>query len=337
IANNSGSYASAIYGLSNLLTGSSVNTSGTATSKSWLASQKNNSNAMSTLINNTISANNVKNESDLTIYIEGTDLSGSRTIENSQEHGQKMADLAAETFGDEGNGEYFYWNGGNTQEDRAEATYDLLNLVNNYDFKEDEPLNLVAHSHGGNVVKEFTNLYDLAREVMTISSTTNVDIGNQSYSNDAVNYKQVDKVLLEGTPHRDDHTFNFNVMASNGTVYNFYDTGDWLVQDMAGGINTPLKTLEIPFTEVEFTFPVPNTFYNSSQTTSNVINIPITQSREYSTGDFIKNNLINKFTPKRLTYEFEGGVGAYDSHVGLNTPETWKNYISPAIENINNN
>ncbi|MFC1659185.1 hemagglutinin repeat-containing protein [Pseudomonadota bacterium] len=64
IANNSGSYASAIYGLSNLLTGSSVNTRGTATSKSWLASQKNNNNAMSTLINNTISANNVKNESD---------------------------------------------------------------------------------------------------------------------------------------------------------------------------------------------------------------------------------------------------------------------------------
>ncbi|MFC1659665.1 hemagglutinin repeat-containing protein, partial [Pseudomonadota bacterium] len=239
----------------------------------------------------------------LTLYLEGTDLSNSRTPENSQEHGQIMADIIAKTFNDDGNGEYFYWDGGNTKEDRTKAANNLNEFISNYEFTEGESLNLVEHSHGGNVVKEWSTIYN----------------GD----------KKVDIQTFLGTPHIDGYTFNSNVMSSTGTVYNVYDTGDWFVQDSVGGVDGKF-TKEYPYiTGTGIDTLNPSQILSSS--TPNAINIEITQGGEYSTGDFIKNNLINKFTPSGIAYQFEGGVGAYDSHVGLNTPETWENYIEPEI------
>jgi pimeloyl-ACP methyl ester carboxylesterase len=45
----------------------------------------------------------------------------------------------------------FRWSGENTDEARQQAAQELAEFINNYQFAEGETLNIVAHSHGGNV------------------------------------------------------------------------------------------------------------------------------------------------------------------------------------------
>jgi pimeloyl-ACP methyl ester carboxylesterase len=54
-------------------------------------------------------------------------------------------------FGDT-NARFFNWSGGNSDEARSLAAQQLAKLINDYHQKcPDEPINVVAHSHGGNV------------------------------------------------------------------------------------------------------------------------------------------------------------------------------------------
>jgi len=44
---------------------------------------------------------------------------------------------------------------------------ELLKLVENHQFAEREKLNIISHSHGGNVVKEFTQNYKGEKKIDT--------------------------------------------------------------------------------------------------------------------------------------------------------------------------
>ncbi len=332
IANNSGSYAGGMYGLLNTVSGQTINTSGSATSQSWLNSQLGNTSSATKLLNNTIAANMVKNQSNLTIYIEGTNLPlkrGEKGYEKSKEHSLEMAKLAAETYGDKsGNIDFVFWNGGNTQEDRTAAAYQLLNIINNYDFAEGEPLNIVAHSHGGNVIKQFTNIYDLPRLLTVFDEAAGTNIADQSYMPSLINYKTVDGAGLIGTPHVDGYKFNQNVMTDGKLPIAVNDRWDILTQDIMGGTNTPRIIDFIPLV-------YPTTFANPSKIMEGALNIQIEQ---------LKDRSIFKMTTTPIDFINWGitgnrpqqSIGIIKSHTGLNTPEGWKKYIDPAIRNINN-
>ena len=147
-------------------------------------------------------------ENNLTLYIHGTKFNKQLT-EKDKINDQKTADLLAEALNDSGNGKTIEWSGENTIEARNEAAKKIKSYIENYEFAEGEQLNLIGFSHGGNVVKEVTNL-DLE-------------------------YK-VDNIVFLATPHVDTHTLNYDVMSENGKIYNFYGTNDY-VQDVFAGIN----------------------------------------------------------------------------------------------------
>ena len=92
------------------------------------------------------------------------------------------------------------WSGGNYKQARFNGASGLANYINNYKFAEGEKLNIVAHSHGGNVVKEMTQSFDLSKKIDTLS--------------------------FLGTPHRSDYKLNFGDMAKEAKILNMYDLND---------------------------------------------------------------------------------------------------------------
>ena len=100
------------------------------------------------------------------------------------------------------------WSGKNQKYARTDGANTLLKLVNNYEFGPSEKLNIIDHSHGGNVTKEFTQLYN----------------GD----------KKIDTLVFLGTPHRDDYNLDFNDLSINANLINVYDRGDWLIQPILG-------------------------------------------------------------------------------------------------------
>jgi len=257
---------------------------------------------------------------ELTIYLQGTDLFGKRAKnkEASIEHGQEMAELIAKTLGDEGNGVYFDWNGENTMEARTENAYRLKEFVENYEFKEDEPLNLVGHSHGGNVNKIFTQIYNFNNNVDNLSQYTNYNFGTeQNQTSIPKDTKIIDNFILLATPNLDNVNADSNII---NNYYNFYDRGDWLVQGGIGGIDTKIQ-FKNPYNS-----KVKVNDWTPSQTIPNATNIEIYQTAP-----------LTDFSGKKIKYAKEQGVGFYNSHVNMNSPETWKEYIEPEIKNNINN
>ena len=53
---------------------------------------------------------------------------------------------------------FFEWPGGQTDAARVEAAESLLGVIADHVFKSGEPLNVIAHSHGGNVVLAASHL-----------------------------------------------------------------------------------------------------------------------------------------------------------------------------------
>lgn len=82
-----------------------------------------------------------------------------------------------ETFGEEVR--QLEWSGKNTKAARSEAAQKLKADIENHEFKEGEGIHIITHSHGGNVFKEFTQIYDGERKI--------------------------DSSVFLGTPHRDDY------------------------------------------------------------------------------------------------------------------------------------
>ncbi len=69
--------------------------------------------------------------------------------------------LASEVLGQDADGactHLFHWAGGNSHRSRLAAAKELRDLIAGHELAEDGKLNLVAHSHGGNVALLATNL-----------------------------------------------------------------------------------------------------------------------------------------------------------------------------------
>jgi hypothetical protein len=105
------------------------------------------------------------------------------------------------------------WSGGNTKAARSAAARALDDFVKNYTFKPGEQLNIVAHSHGGNVAFEASQ---------SISHT-------------------IDNLVTLGTPIRGDYEPNMKNIANLVNVYSYNDG----VQTSGSGISifSALRTL----------------------------------------------------------------------------------------------
>jgi RHS repeat-associated protein len=89
----------------------------------------------------------------LTIVVHGTWASGSQTFQP----GGRFFDRVAGTVHDRAVAS-FSWSGGNSSLDRREAARSLASFIRSYRFAPGEQLNVVAHSHGGNVAIAAINL-----------------------------------------------------------------------------------------------------------------------------------------------------------------------------------
>ncbi len=95
----------------------------------------------------------------------------------------------------------------NKRKSRKNAALRLTKIVKNHKFKKNEKLNIVGHSHGGNVIKDFTQFYN----------------GN----------KKIDNVTFMGTPVRSDHSIDYSKFEDNAKIINVYDSSD-IVQKLGG-------------------------------------------------------------------------------------------------------
>jgi RHS repeat-associated protein len=89
------------------------------------------------------------------------------------------------------------WSGGNNHNDRMLAGNNLADMINNHVFAEGEQLNIVAHSHGGNVVK-------IASHMLNENIT-------------------IDNLITLGTPVRPDYPTNMSVVSNMVEVYSNND------------------------------------------------------------------------------------------------------------------
>lgn len=92
----------------------------------------------------------------------------------------------------------------------------LAAFINSYKLAEGEKINIVGHSHGGNVIKE-------------ASRQLNSD-------------KKLSSVVFLGTPHRGSHKFNNGAVAGNAQLLNVYDTSD-LIQLLGQGLDGASRDL----------------------------------------------------------------------------------------------
>lgn len=81
--------------------------------------------------------------------------------------------------------------------ERESAMQSLLNAVRSHDFAEGERLNIVAHSHGGNIVKDYT------------------------WQEGA---RKIDTLITLGTPQRWDYRIKGSMVGTYLNVYSKYDT-----------------------------------------------------------------------------------------------------------------
>lgn len=104
----------------------------------------------------------------LTIYVPGTNYNKSDTMDSH------IASSLNLTFGEKA--KFFNWEingkpGPNDSGLRSLAAAALAYAINNYGFAEGEKLNIVAHSHGGNVVMEATHLLNRAVDQLVTFAT----------------------------------------------------------------------------------------------------------------------------------------------------------------------
>ena len=145
---------------------------------------------------------------DLTIFVHGT-------YSSPKDADKEFLNTLSKTYNE---AVYqFDWSGKNGTENgagadnssfaRLNAGFRLSEFVENYKFEEGETLNIIAHSHRGNVVKDFTQLYQ----------------GD----------KKIDNVTFMGTPVRKDYEIDYSKFGDNAVIRNVYDTSD-MVQRLGG-------------------------------------------------------------------------------------------------------
>lgn len=120
----------------------------------------------------------------------------------------------------------------NSDTARMNAGERLADYIENYDFTEGEKLNLVGHSHGGNVIK----------------------VSTQNYEGDKI----IDSVYFLATPSREDYTINMDNISDAATLVNAYDRSE-LVDDLGAlfkGASNDLGAFTDIEIEVESTPPL---------------------------------------------------------------------------------
>lgn len=168
--------------------------------KKWLKNQFTNKESKHVLLKNNREAKKAKYRNNRTIFVHGT-FSDSTTFKS--EFITSTIDMIHDH-----NFSLLDWSGKNTKIARKEAAKSLLKLINDkYEYKKDEIINLVGHSHGGNVIKEFTNIYD----------------------ND---YKI--RILNYATPNRPDYKIEEEKIID---FYNIYHKNDNIIQGFVGGFD----------------------------------------------------------------------------------------------------
>jgi filamentous hemagglutinin len=145
---------------------------------------------------------------DLTIFVHGT-------YSSPKDADKEFLDILSKTYHEPVY--QFDWSGKDGTENgagadnssfaRLNAGFRLSEFVENYKFEEGETLNIIAHSHGGNVVKDFTQLYQ----------------GD----------KKIDNVIFLGTPVIKDYEIDYSKLGDNAVIRNVYDTSD--IVQRAGG------------------------------------------------------------------------------------------------------
>ncbi|RDU66061.1 hypothetical protein CQA62_06820, partial [Helicobacter cholecystus] len=126
----------------------------------------------------------------LTIFVHGT-------WSNPSTFTRDFKKAVAQTLNDD-NQKNFSWNGDNDVEERKKAGAELAEMIRDEikNLKEGEKVTLIAHSHGGNVVK---------------------------YASQQLSKGELDRVIFLATPHRSDAKFNQTSLSKGGKVVNVYD------------------------------------------------------------------------------------------------------------------
>jgi filamentous hemagglutinin len=151
----------------------------------------------------------------------------------------------------------------NTNESRVFQGKLLADAIKNYVLKPNEPINLVGHSHGGNVIKE----------------ATNSDLGG----------KKIDTVIFLGTPHRSDYQFAFGSVAKNAKLINLYDVNDGM--QSRGGLS---MDGELVTSFVKGIGSYINGSTSSEKVISGFSNIQIEQTTKHEIWDW-KTGVINSY------------------------------------------
>jgi hypothetical protein len=183
-----------------------------------------------TMVNNSKHFNDnvdVSMGDDLTVFVHGTYSSPAGADRDfidavSKTYGEKVYQFDWSGEGGTANGT----GADNKRESRENAAVRLTEYVENYQFKDGEKLNVIGHSHGGNVLKDFTQMYE----------------GD----------KKIDNATFMGTPVRNDHVIDYNKFEDSSKIQNVYDSSD-LVQRL-GGTDTPKVDTNKPNVLIDVTF-----------------------------------------------------------------------------------
>ena len=95
------------------------------------------------------------------------------------------------------------WSGKDTKKARTEAAKMLSEMIEGHDFAEGELLNIVGHSHGGNIGIEYSKTAE----------------------------RKIDNLVTLGTPARSDYQPNYTMISNHINVYSNFDP----VQVVLGG------------------------------------------------------------------------------------------------------
>jgi RHS repeat-associated protein len=146
----------------------------------------------------------------LTIVVHGTMFTSKHNPDFTP--GGKFFNYVTQTVGDRSFAS-FGWSGSDNHESRRSAAWSLAQFIKHYKFAPGEQLNIVAHSHGGNVA------------IWAI---------NQGLG------RKVDNLITLGTPSIDAYRLNDRSLVGNWVhLYNKYDN----VQNHGGGADdSPMQT-----------------------------------------------------------------------------------------------
>ncbi len=160
----------------------------------------------------------------LTVIVPGTFYNKENWSE-SRAAGDFIANVE-NTFGEEP--KILSWSGGNSRSARSEGASMLVDLIDNHPFTADEKLNLIGHSHGGNIAIEASHLID----------------------------RRIDNLVTLGTPVRQDYKVNEQVIGNHVNAYSYLDPVQVLGgQAFAfGGFGVGIAPLSFGFKPAERTY-----------------------------------------------------------------------------------